>query len=57
MIPLFTFSCKKQKIKKKIFLPMYTRYPENMPWLETFHCLNFACNIKVLLAKSKAEAI
>ena len=25
---------------------------KNMPWLETFHCLNFGCNIKVLLAKS-----
>ena len=36
---------------------VYTRYPENMPWLETFHCLNFGCNIKVLLAKSIAEAI
>ena len=61
MIPLFTFSCKKPKNKKEYFatlvMPMYTRYPENMPWLETFHCLNFACNIKVLLAKSIAEAI
>ena len=57
MITLFTFICKKQKKKilspvATLVMPMYTRYPENMPWLETFHCLNFGCNIKVLLAKS-----